>query len=489
MTPTDIAPARYTSPGDAGQVRPNSSKSGNDQRQNADGAFPNVLKKLSGDREGSQQSQDHQRSKETAAAHARRLDAARAALAEARGRHGDGTDGEQIAIDEDAGEGLAAAEKPADAKDEVQGQIESATASPQNAALAALLSLAHKDGQRNGKSGKGEDNAGATVAIQQADATADDAVAARDVKIVSVKVETHFAAVKTDPATTGFAQRLAMAQMTHAAPGAKSADAQAPKPDAQAGRDLGPDAGALESAKESRGQFVAGRGVERRSGDGPGLGAGKGNGSGETKGEAGSTRTEGVAAVTQSITENSQAGAAGSVMQQVSGRILATAHELQSAAGAASANPVVDPAAASVAPVRVLSINLHPEELGSVTVRMSLVGDALEVQIEAELPDTAQMLKTDSDQISDMLRTAGIQVDGLTVRAAAPDAVSNSSASGQSQFGQQSQPQSGGAQADARASGGQRGDQDSQRMRERSANFGNEDENRSQRAAGGGLYV
>ncbi len=482
MTPTDALPVRYTSSADAGPVRATSAKSGNDQGQNGDAGFPNVLKKLSGDKDGSQQNHDHQRTKETAAAHGRRLDAARAALAEARGRQGDGADGEQPALDGEGEDALGTTEEPGDVRDEAQPQADGTVASRPNDALAVLMSLAHKEGQRNGKNGQKDDQGSAAIALQQADATTDGATVAQDVKIVSVKVETHFAAAKTDPATTGFAQRLAMTQITGSASGSKVSETQSVKLDAHAGREPGQDASAVDPTKEARGQFVAGRGMDRRGSDSAGLGAGKGHG--EAKEDVGSMRADAVAAVASPSSDTSQAGVAGGVMQQVSGRILATAHELRAAASATPASPVADAASGVSAPVRVLSINLHPEELGSVTVRMSLVGDALEVQIEAELPDTAQMLKIDSDQLSDMLRTAGIQVDGLTVRAAAPDAVSNSSASGQSQF-DQSQAQSGGAQSDSRASGGQRGEQDPQR----SANFGSEDENRTQRAAGGGLYV
>ena len=121
---------------------------------------------------------------------------------------------------------------------------------------------------------------------------------------------------------------------------------------------------------------------------------------------------------------------------------------------------------------------------------MSMVSGSLDVQIDAEMPDTAQLLRTDTDQISDMLRSAGIQVDGITVRAASPDFVSTSGGSTGSFFDQQPQSQSGGAPSDGRGFGSQqRGEDPSQSFDGRAASFGQEDESRNQRGRGTGLYV
>lgn len=86
-----------------------------------------------------------------------------------------------------------------------------------------------------------------------------------------------------------------------------------------------------------------------------------------------------------------------------------------SPAASAAAKPHAD------APIKVLLIQLQPADLGTVTVRMSLKDDALELQIEASQQDTAQRLQQDQDSLSKVLRTAGYLIDGVAIRAADPD--------------------------------------------------------------------
>jgi chemotaxis protein MotD len=73
------------------------------------------------------------------------------------------------------------------------------------------------------------------------------------------------------------------------------------------------------------------------------------------------------------------------------------------------------------APVKVLLIQLQPADLGTVTVRMSLKEDALELHIEASQQETAQRLQQDQDSLSKVLRSAGYHIDGVAIRAADPD--------------------------------------------------------------------
>jgi len=492
MTPTDILPARFTPTADAASTRSVAAKSGKDEGGSSDSDFRDLLKQISGDKEQPQKAPEGQgRDKDTVAnGRARTLETAKAALAEARSRQA-----KDLRMAERG-------DKKSDVEAEPAGDVDSVDATadgpvvdqePPLNAVAMLLSLAHKNDaphahvtqQPSPNTGQSDGNSKAdpAAAAEVADRTL------REVKVVSVKVETHFAAVHTDAATTGFAQRLAMAQVVG---GSGQAGQQLDAMPGKVGAEAGIGSAAVTSAETSadvgaaRGQMFAARG-DRHGAENPGAGSGKGSSDGKP-----ATGLQAAAPTQRTSTagaEASQANALQTPMQQLSNRLLATAQELQQAASATPAGGATNDPSSSSAPVRVLSINLHPEELGSVTVRMSMVAGNLEVQIDAEMPDTAQMLRTDSDQISDLLRSAGIQVDGITIRAASPDFVSTSGGSNGSFFDQQPQSQSGGAQSDARGSGGhQRGNEHASSFG-RSASSGQEDENRTQRAAGTGLYV
>lgn len=486
MTPTDILPARIPTAAETGAVRGASAKSGNEEKGEGDADFRDLLKQMAGGKPGEKTGEGAAaRGKNAMAGHgrARTLDTAKAALAELRGplsqegaQEGAGTDPEaSLEADDTAGAGVSA-------------QANDAGIGAAGNAVAMLMSLAQKDagsrGQSNGNQGGGASPDPTLGDEAAATAVADKAL--RDVKIVSVKVETHFAAVKTDAATTGFAQRLALSQMTSGGtqPG-NPADAAKGKADikpADASAVTAPD---KSGDVRSRGQMFAARG-DHRGADTAGQGSAKSGSDGKT-----AMAPIGAAPAERTSVSGADTGPPATVqtpLQQLSNRLLATAHELQQAASATPASGVGSDPAASAPPVRVLSINLHPEDLGSVTVRMSMVAGSLDVQIDAEMPDTAQMLRTDSDQLSDLLRSAGIQVDGITVRAASPDFISTSGGSTGSFFDQQPQSQSGGSQSEGRGFGGQRRGDDGQAFG-RPGNFGQDDESRNQRGRGTGLYV
>jgi chemotaxis protein MotD len=109
-------------------------------------------------------------------------------------------------------------------------------------------------------------------------------------------------------------------------------------------------------------------------------------------------------------------------------------------------------------PVKVVTIELSPAELGTLTVRISLRNDALELQVEASRRETARMVDADRDTLSSLLRSAGYHVETVTVRAVeqpAPAAVAGSAAGSQDGApSPQSQSQSSGSQADQRSAGG-----------------------------------
>ena len=141
-------------------------------------------------------------------------------------------------------------------------------------------------------------------------------------------------------------------------------------------------------------------------------------------------------------------------------------------------------------PVKVVTIQLNPAELGTLTVRISLRNDALELQVETSRRDTARMVDADRETLSSLLRSAGYHVEAMTVRAVeqpAP-AMAAGTAAGSPDGTPQSQSQSGGSQTDQRPSGG-RAHADGHREGHGTRQDTRGDESGSRHRAGRGLYV
>lgn len=144
-------------------------------------------------------------------------------------------------------------------------------------------------------------------------------------------------------------------------------------------------------------------------------------------------------------------------MQQIAERLAAELGAVE------TSNTTFDTASlssASVKPqsaVKVLHIQLQPAELGTVTVRMVLTRDALEVQLDVSRQETAQLLQQDREVLSKVLQSTGYVLDGLTVhvvdadRASAPMQVGPQGNHGMTQPSVQSQP--GWSQPDGQPSG------------------------------------
>lgn len=188
--------------------------------------------------------------------------------------------------------------------------------------------------------------------------------------------------------------------------------------------------------------------------------------------------------------EVAPAGQAPSPANQIGDRVVRDA--LGSAKAEMPAEPVATPARpAPISSAKVLHIELQPADLGTVTVRMTLRDHAIELRLDASREETARLLLKDRDRLSDILRSAGYQVDGLTVRVAEPDRTSQTSAGSQS-FQNAGQSQPGSAHQDAGASGGQaRTGRDTDNHRAASSNQGHETEtaNPPGDRLGGHLYV
>lgn len=112
-------------------------------------------------------------------------------------------------------------------------------------------------------------------------------------------------------------------------------------------------------------------------------------------------------------------------------------------------------------PVRMMTLELDPPNLGSVTVKMRLAGGSVEVHLSADRLETTQLLRQERGVLSDAMQSAGYNFDIAAIEhARAPDGGMNN---GQSQSQPQSQQQSSdqrnsmsssnGAQADGGASG------------------------------------
>jgi len=62
-------------------------------------------------------------------------------------------------------------------------------------------------------------------------------------------------------------------------------------------------------------------------------------------------------------------------------------------------------------PVRMLTLQLDPPSMGTVTVRMRLAGDAVEVRLSADRQETTQLLRQERGALMDAMRSAGYTFD------------------------------------------------------------------------------
>lgn len=73
-------------------------------------------------------------------------------------------------------------------------------------------------------------------------------------------------------------------------------------------------------------------------------------------------------------------------------------------------------------PLRLLDIQLHPADLGTVTVRMRMSDSGLEVRLSADNAETARMLRNDHVKLADMLAAEGVEEARVSVVDAADQA-------------------------------------------------------------------
>lgn len=99
--------------------------------------------------------------------------------------------------------------------------------------------------------------------------------------------------------------------------------------------------------------------------------------------------------------------------QQIADRITAeatSAPEFVERTGMAPMQQGMKPA------LKILQIQLQPADLGTVTVRMELKDAELTLHVEADRKETADLIRNDQDTLTNLLRSAGYNVDTGSVR-------------------------------------------------------------------------
>jgi chemotaxis protein MotD len=146
-----------------------------------------------------------------------------------------------------------------------------------------------------------------------------------------------------------------------------------------------------------------------------------------------------------------------SATQQVANAVVSELKGSPVPAASAAADLVGAQSNAPDQPVKILTVNLEPPDLGNVTVRLRLVGTEVSVQLAAQRRDTSTMLDQQRDQIRDLMQSAGYVADVAPVQHGSLDGFQAGSGQSQSQLaGQQQQSsQSQGAFSGAGTSSGQ----------------------------------
>lgn len=93
----------------------------------------------------------------------------------------------------------------------------------------------------------------------------------------------------------------------------------------------------------------------------------------------------------------------------------AVATQFPAAASGAQGRPL--PAPVEGGPLKILTLQLHPADLGSVLVRMRLQDGRLEMSLRTSREETAERLRKEGDLLSGLLREAGYEPDTVTIQA------------------------------------------------------------------------
>ncbi|BAU89259.1 hypothetical protein MPPM_0654 [Methylorubrum populi] len=102
----------------------------------------------------------------------------------------------------------------------------------------------------------------------------------------------------------------------------------------------------------------------------------------------------------------------GSPLRQI---VDAVATQLPAAVSGAQARPSSTPT--ETGPLKILTLQLHPADLGSVLVRMRLQDGRLEMSLRTSREETAERLRKEGDLLAGLLREAGYEADPVTIQA------------------------------------------------------------------------
>jgi chemotaxis protein MotD len=172
---------------------------------------------------------------------------------------------------------------------------------------------------------------------------------------------------------------------------------------------------------------------------------------------------------------------------QVAGQIVAAANAVQSEGAQPTATLGAKATVSSV--VKVLHLELQPADMGTITIRMSLKQDGLDLRVVASRPETARLLQGDQDTLAKLLTSAGYRVEGMAVVAAPTDSAAVPDGRSQA-FLPSSTPQQGNSsQSDSRPSGGRPNAEPDPRASRGNPNEDSTDKRRTVRRAGGDVYV
>jgi Flagellar hook-length control protein FliK len=178
-------------------------------------------------------------------------------------------------------------------------------------------------------------------------------------------------------------------------------------------------------------------------------------------------------------------GAAPLPTQQVAGRIVAAALATQQDGGSIDASSV--PTVSSPI-IKVLHLELQPADLGTITIRMSLKQDGLDIRLEASRHDTAVMLQRDQEGLAKLLTSAGYHLDGMTVAVSAAHGSQTPDGSASAFLPTSLPDQGSSSQPDARSSGGRQSASSDSRTFRGNQNDDN-DTSGAGRGAGSDVYV
>lgn len=158
--------------------------------------------------------------------------------------------------------------------------------------------------------------------------------------------------------------------------------------------------------------------------------------------------------------------------QQVANAVVTELKESAAPTASAAADLATSQSNAPDQPLKILTINLEPPQLGNVTVRLRLVGTEVSIHLAAERKDTSQMLDQQRDSIRDLMQSAGYVADVAPVQHGSLDGFQSGSGQSQPQFSgqQQASSQSQGAFDGTSNSSGQSDGGEKQARYERQSN-------------------